>query len=153
METVVDLLFQTGTLRPAECTNGARVSRAWKSTVSKHLRGRPFESIQTCVQDRGYYLDSVEAFKEAVNLGYCAYQMTLHGIIRNHCCVDVLKYCVHDLRISILPGAVVEAMRNKNPAYLRVLKEATDPAVLREAYQWIVEERVAIHQPLELLLT
>lgn len=148
---VVDLLFLTGTLQPAACPNVARASRGAYSTVTSHLRGRPFESIQNCVDNHGLYIHSVEAFKEAIEMGYLTYQMSLHALIRNNCSPDVLEYCIYTRQVKILAGAVLEAMKNKDPRYLHILREATDPAVLSEAFQWIVEEDVPILQPLELL--
>jgi hypothetical protein len=151
METIVELLFQTGTVRPTACPNIARVNRSTYSIVKKHCKGRAFDSIQKCVDEHGLHLDSVEAFMEAINLGYCAYQMSLHPLIRNRCHVDVLKYCIYNRRIKILPGAIVEAMRSEDSRYVHILTEATSREVIAEAVDWILEEKVPILQPLALL--
>jgi hypothetical protein len=151
MDTVVDLIFHTGVLRPQEAHNVALVNRHCSNTVHKHLKHTKFVSIQESVEKQGMYTDCMESFLYAISMGYCAYQYTIHSIIRNNGSLDVLKHCLFDRKIRVLSGAVVEAMRNENPAYFELICQATSREEMREAYDWIVEERLSVRQPLELL--
>ncbi len=140
---VLDLVFHMGVLNPCRTPHVALVNRASLNTVTKHLRSRPFESIQKLVDDYGDFMDSLASFECALQHGYVPYQLSLRSVIKHRGHPDVLRRLLQR-NVRITAGALVDAAMCKDPVYLAILLEAADPQVLEEARAWISEERLCV---------
>jgi hypothetical protein len=135
---VFDLLFHQKLLNPSQCPQVALVNKDCFHVIETHRKKYPYESIQSLVDNRGFFTHSIDALKSAVNLGYTIWDRSIAYLVRHEAPEDVLMYAIRTNSCRVPAIAIVEAWTKNTNLYSKLYRIAS-LEVREEVDEWIDE--------------